>query len=455
MRSTRLTLALICLAVTATVGATATSAPAAGVPSEPFFPAAGNPGYDAVDYRVRLAYRPAGWIKASTTITAVATSRLDRFSLDFFGPRVTGVSIGGEPVAFERPLGKLRVHPAEPIEAGSRFEVEVRYIGTPPVVVDADRSKEGWRQTDDGALALGEPQGTAAWIPCNNVPTDKATFAFDLIVRADRKAVANGRLVEVRELGRLKRFSWVEADPMSPYLALLAIGRGRLIKSEAAGVPAWTFVDPRMERASRAALANLSEIVRFQSRLFGGYPFGAAGSVVDYAPGPGYALETQTRPIYTFAPDRTLVVHETAHQWFGNSVGLERWPDIWLNEGFATWVQWYYAERHGGPSAQEIFKGLYRVPAADRGFWNPPPGRPGDPANLFDASVYVRGAMTLQALRQEIGTKPMLRVLRTWAIEQRHGSAGIEEFVAHAERVSDRNLDRLFRRWLYQRGKPQ
>ena len=424
--------------------------------SEPFFPHAGTHAYDAREYNVKLAYKPGrdGRIQAATTIVANAARQLASFSFDFLGPRVTRVRVDGEEARFERAKGKLVVLPPQPIAKGSRFVTNIRYAGKPPKITDPDGSQEGWYPTDDGVLAVGEPQGTAAWIPCNNIPTDKASFSFDLTVPEGLKAVANGRLTDVHRQDGNVRFRWREETPMSTYLAVLDIGRGRLARSHVGKLPAWTLVDPRMERQSRLVLAELPRIVRFEGRLFGGYPFDSAGSIVDYAPKLGYALESQSRPIYAFVPDITTVVHETAHQWFGDSVGLKRWPNIWLNEGFATWTQWYYAERHGRRSAHSIFNRLYRVPASNKRFWIPPPGHPGSPRFLFDPTTYVRGAMALEALRLKIGTKPMLRVLRTWAEEHRHGNGDIDEFIAVAERVSGRNLEPLFQRWLYQRGKP-
>jgi len=304
-------------------------------------------------------------------------------------------------------------------------------------------------------LAVGEPQGTAAWIPCDNVPSDKASFGVDVTVPDGLEAISNGNLLSVnrRHPGEVT-YAWGEGRPMSPYLAVLDIGRGKIVRSALDRHRTWTLIDPRLEKSSLPVLAELPEIVDFESKLYGPYPFVAAGSIVDYAPKLGYALESQGRPIYPYVPDLTTVVHETAHQWFGDSAGLKRWPEIWLNEGFATWTEWYYAERHSRRSAQAIFNRLYKVPASDTAFWDPPSGHPGTPVHMFGPSVYVRGAMALEALRLKIGTKPMLRTLHQWAQAHRYGSGTIKEFTALAAKISGRNLDPFFQRWLYQRGKP-
>jgi aminopeptidase N len=452
LRAFRVSLIALCLGFVAL----SSTPPVSADPTEPFFPRAGNRGYDAGAYEVRLAYDPkSGRVGATTTVLAEADQGLRRFTLDFLGPRVSEVRVDGRTARFHRRPGKLEVIPTEAVARDSTFSVTVKYSGVPPTVTDPDGTKEGWYRTDDGVIAVGEPQGTAAWIPCNNVPVDKASFEFEVTVPAGLKAVANGQQRRVVREGDRVRYHWRESAPMSPYLAVLNIGRGEIVKGRAWGKPTWTLIDPRLAPGSQPVLAELPEVTGFLSRLFGPYPFRAGGSLVDYAPGLGYALETQSRPIYAYVPDLTTLVHETAHQWFGNSVGLERWPEIWLNEGFATWSQWYYAERNGGRSAAAIFARLYRVPAANEEFWNPPPGHPGSARHLFDHTVYVRGAMAVQAVREEIGTKPLLRVLRQWTREHRHGSATIREFIALAERVAGRNLDPLFQRWLYQRGKPR
>ena len=436
------------------VFAAVASAAAPEKPTEPFFPRSGNRGYDVKHYDISLGYQPrSGELTARDVIEARSTSGLSRFSLDLDGLKVTSVGVDGEPARYSRGRGKVKIVPATPIAKGEAFGVDLRYQGLPRKVTDPDGSTEGWYRTSDGAVAVGEPVGTAAWLASNNAPRDKASFDIQITVPAGVKAVSNGRLVSRQKIDRRVRWSWSEPAPMATYLALVDIGDGKLVQGHVGKLPTWTLIDPRLAAKSRAAIDSLPEIIRWESHIYGPYPFAAAGSVVDLAD-LEYALETQTRPIYAFAPDRTTVVHETAHQWFGDSVSLERWPDIWLNEGFATWTQWYYAERHGGRTAQQVFAKLYRRPASQTKFWDPPSGHPGQAKNLFVVSTYVRGAMTLQALRDKIGTEDLLRILRTWATEHHHANGDIEEFIALADKISGEHLSGFFHRWLFQRGKP-
>jgi aminopeptidase N len=134
-------------------------------------------------------------------------------------------------------------------------------------------------------------------------------------------------------------------------------------------------------------------------------------------------------------------------------VTLARWPDIWLHEGFATWSEWIWDERHGGPTAQETFDAIYALPAT-RGFWSPAPAALPGPEDLFASTVYIRGALTLQALRERIGDRDFFRLLRRWYVENRNGNVTTADFVALAERVSHQQLDAFFANWLYAPGKP-
>jgi aminopeptidase N len=453
-RLTRLSLAaLVALIVSFALAGAAAAKPKERM-REPFFPDAGSRAYNALHYHVRLAWSPAGTINAVTGIRARARTDIHQFKLDFRGPHISAIKVDGGEVRWRRPHGKLIVDPGFTIKEGQRFKVTVFYAGVPPTIIDPDGSPEGWYPTPDGALAVGEPQGTAAWIPCNNVPADKAPFEITLIVPKHLAAISNGLLKAVRDDGDRTVFEWEEPDPMSTYLAVADIGRGEIEHGRLAGKPSWSLVDPSLVAKSRKALSQLGRIIHFESTIYGPYPFSAVGSIVDDAPELGYALETQSRPIYAFAPDLTTVVHETAHQWFGDSVGLKRWPNIWLNEGFATWTEWFYAERHGGRTAAQIFHKLYRVPASNTDFWDPPSGHPGQAKNLFATSTYVRGGMALEALREKVGTQDMVATLREWAQGRAHGSGNIAEFIELAERFSGQKLGPLFQKWLYKRGKP-
>jgi hypothetical protein len=210
---------------------------------------------------------------------------------------------------------------------------------------------------------------------------------------------------------------------------------------------------------AQGSFARQPEIIEFLSQSFGPYPFSAAGGIVDDLRGVGFALENQTRPIYArdFFTDSvsgdSVVVHELAHQWYGDSLTVARWQHIWLNEGFATYAEWLWSEREGLGTAQETFDFIYDVIPADDPFWSLVIGDPG-PDSLFDGAVYYRGAMTLHQLRLTIGDDAFFRLLRTWASKYEGGNVTTDEFIALAERISGQDLDGLFETWLFTPGKP-
>ena len=439
------------------VGVVAARAAVSGAPGvgDPFFPKAGNGGYDVGHYALDLSYHPDhGRLEATAAISATATEELSAFDLDYRGPKVRSVSVDGQPATFARDGQELIVTPAVAIAQGAPFAVEVAYRGTPGPITDPDGSKEGWVRTDDGAFVVGEPQGAPTWFPCNDHPTDKATFHFRVTVPKGVEAIANGALVRRKRERDQVTWTFAADQPMATYLATATIGNFKIKESSFDGIDSLVAVDPREAKASRGPLSRIPRITRLFSRLFGPYPFGQTGAIVDRAPQVGYALETQTRPIYSQAPSEITVAHEIAHQWFGDSVSLARWQDIWLNEGFATWAEWRWAEEAGGPTTARVFERLQDTPADRNDLWNPPPGDPGRPDFLFVDSIYVRGGMAVEALRQQIGDAAFYATLRAWTTDHAYGNATIGDFIALAEAQSGQDLDGLFDKYLYQRGKP-
>ncbi|MGW2934773.1 M1 family metallopeptidase [Streptomyces sp. NPDC001156] len=422
---------------------------------DPYFPFEGNGGYDVRHYDLTLGYDTGtGHLDGKAVLRARATQRLTRFDLDLKGLKVTGVSVDHVKASFRRNGQELVITPRHALRAGQDFRVGVDYRGKPKPVTDPDGSLDGWIPTDDGAFVANEPQGAMTWFPANSHPLDKASYDITVTVPKGRTAVSNGVLLSRRTVGGHTIFHWRQAEPMAAYLATATVGKFDVQQyTTRDGIKVYNAVDPREASVAAPVLKKLPSVLAWESKVFGPYPFRAAGAIVDKAPKVGYALETQTRPVYDRAPDLSTLVHENAHQWFGDSVTLTRWQDIWLNEGFATYAEWLYSEQHGGKSAQQTFDALYARPASD-GLWAFPPANPGSGAHIFDTPVYARGAMALHKLRTAVGDAIFFRILRTWAADHQGGHGTTAQFVRLSERLSGQDLDALFHTWIGMTGKP-
>ena len=423
-----------------------------------YFPAYGNGGYDVRHYDIAVRFDTnTERLRGTTTIAMVPTvSNLERFNLDLV-LRATEVRVDGVVAGIRQTSRELVVTPARPLRRGRAATVVVKYAGTPRnATVDG---LNPWITTLDGAVALGEPEIAAWWFPSNDHPIDKATFDIDITVPAGKEAISNGRLTGSTTNDGWTRWSWELRSLSTTYLVFAAIGDYRIEQGTSKGLPyLYAFGLLADTPAARDSIRYTAAATRFLETKWGPYPFNRVGGVVPSGGNIGFALETQTRPVYDSRffseSNRSVVIHEMAHQWFGDSVAVKRWRNIWLNEGFATYSEWLWAESTGeGPRAQERLEQLHDAIPANDPFWDVRIGNPG-PASIFDNAVYDRGAMTAQALRHRLGTTTFMRVMRTWVADHADGNVNTAQFIALAERISGEQLDGFFDAWLFTAAKP-
>ncbi|MGW4349564.1 M1 family metallopeptidase [Streptomyces sp. NPDC004690] len=438
----------------------ASRAPIHGAPGigDPYFPELGNGGFDARHYALDIAYDPAtGRLDGRTTLTARATDGLASFDLDLQQLTVTSVEVDGRRARFTRDGDELRVTPRQALRKHRDFEVTVTYGGVPqplsgPIVFG---SKYGWMKTADGVFVACEPNAASTWFPSSDHPSDKATYDIRIKAPKGLTGVSNGKLVSTYDRGGSTYTHWRESRPMATYLATATIGKFDVRTGKTpSGIPIYVAVDPVLKNSNSVDVyAVTAAATDYWSKVFGPYPFEETGAIVDDMPEAGFSLEVQSKPAYSAVRSETTIVHELAHQWFGDSVSVAHWKDIWLNEGFATYAQWLWAEHQGARTAHDAFRAAYDSLPADSSFWQI---KVADPQRdtMFASAVYNRGAMTLQALRERIGDKAFFKLLPAWTKAHRYGNANTSEFVRLAERVSGQRLDGLFDTWLYTTGKP-
>ncbi|OLR89846.1 M1 family metallopeptidase [Actinokineospora bangkokensis] len=422
-----------------------------------YLPAHGNGGYRVRFYDLELDYKVGpGRLAARARITAVATHALSRFTLDLHGLRATRVAVAGKQAKHAQRAGKLVITPARPLPAGGVFEVDVRYGGSPGPIPTPQWGDLGWDHLDDGVIVASQPLGAPTWFPCNDHPSDKAAYRVVVTTGSAYHVEVTGALTSRRSAASTTTWEYVLPAPTPTYLLSLQIGRYGTFTADTP-VPQRFAVPPRVAAAARHDFARQGEMIAAFTTLFGPYPFPTYAVVVADADLDA-PIEAQSLSVFGtnhvdgHRGSENLIAHELAHQWFGNSLTVAEWKHIWLNEGFATYAEWLWSDLAHGPKADVLADRAWRsVATQPQDLILSAPGKD----NLFDDRVYQRGALTLHALRKELGTDRFFQLVREWTREHEHATVTTDAFVALAERHAGKSLAPLFTNWLHTTALPR
>ncbi|MGH4030482.1 M1 family metallopeptidase [Actinomycetota bacterium Odt1-20B] len=434
--------------------------PTPGAPGlgDPMFPLDGNGGYKVDRYTLDFDWQaPKTPFEATTTIRATATQSLSRFNLDFAGNTLHQVSVNGATAATERAGDELTVTPKSPLSKGSSFTVKVIYTADPTQTRHRDDAIEdyGWIPTPDGTVVYPQPNGAKLIFPANDHPSQRAPITFRITTPKGLTAVANGRLTDRSDRpGDRVRWTYDSEQPLSTQLVQLAVGKFQFVDGKGpGGLPLRDVVPDNLVEPTAAYRKLTPDHLSWLEQRLGPYPFNRYGLLVGDTD-LGVALETQTLSLIpkadllgTQVDAERNMVHELTHQWFGDSVALKSWSDLWLSEGHARFYERLYSEAHGGDSFEAAMKTAYK----NHDIWRRDYGAPAEPTepNLFKRMRYDGSALVLYALREQVGDATFQKIERAWVTGLKGRSASTQQYIDLASKVAGEDLEGFLRPWLY------
>ncbi len=439
--------------------------PVIGKPTigDPTTPELGNTGYDVTHYDLDLHFSPN-----NVSMTAIAKldmrvtyPQLSGFSLDFSTLLARQVTINGAVAKFRQDAQsqKLIVSPAQPLLFGQKVQVVVAYGG---ILKDFRSRYMPFVQTGllvDSATRrvydIDEPDGAHSWFPCNDQPLDRATYTFHITVASDLTALANGQQQgdPVDNHDGTHTFTWVMPHTMPTYLAVIAVANyvATPLPDGPPGIPltSYTFADA----PAGSAFDVSGPIMKLEIARFGPFPFESYGQALVTEDGVGMESQTMTL-MFGGLPDAGaatiyfFVSHEMSHQWFGDSVTLSTWGDIWLNEGFASYAEYTMFSDSGNlaDAANTLRDWKHSLVKTV----NSQAVTHLSSDNLFGTEAYDKAGFVLHMLREKIGDAAFFKTLQTYAARFAYGNTTTDRFWATAEEVSGQDLSAFFSQWLQQ-----
>ncbi len=401
-------------------------------------------------------------VSGAVEITATSlVNGLQHVVLDLQSNMTVNVVTQGLPfLAFTRVGNTVDITLKAPVNAGQSFTIKVVYEGSPLMTGFGALGWNKYSTTGDGQMvwSLSEPEGARFWWPCKDRPDDKAQVEEWWTVKSSWIATGNGVLAGVDTMPNgKKRYRWASTNPLTTYLVSVAATNYQTFShtyTPLAGgsMPVDYYVYPEDFSDAQVSFSATVSMIEFYAQLFGEYPFVDDKYGMSSFPFGG-AMEHTTNTSYGYPLINGahtydfVVAHELAHQWWGDSISPETWPNIWLNEGFATYSEALWFEHLGGSSSYASYmNGLYSSSFS---------GPVYDPFDLFSSTVYDKGAWVLHMLRGVMGDTAFFQGMRNWYTARKDGTGNTAQFQANMEALHGGTLDWFFAEWVYLANSPK
>lgn len=430
-------------------------------------------GVDIEQYRFEVTLSDGSdAIEGRTTVSILFTSAgVTELVLDLIGERPDGLGMtvggayqGDQPLDFSHEDDVLRIALPEPSRAGSRSNVSIEYSGRAAEGLEIGPNKFG----DRTFFSDNWPNRARHWLPTIDHPYDKASSEMVVTAPSHYQVVSNGvRVEESDHLDGTRTTHWVQRAPIASWLYVLGVARFAVQHvGDFRGIPIETWVFPQDREAGFHDFAvPTRRALEFYADNVGPYPYDRIANITSTATGGG--MEAATSLMYNQSAVtgdrsvrwRNVIIHEVAHQWFGNSVTESDWDDIWLSEGFATYFTLLFIEHAYG--RDEFVAGLNS--SADRVFqqYAMDPGYRivhddlADMRRVTTGAIYQKGSWVLHMLRMRIGDEAFWTGIRSYYARYMNGNATTADFREEMERASGDDLEAFFDQWLYRGGNPR